>query len=249
MKLVCSDDPTHQSSTLEFCSVCGAPVDDVDGKPGLVATPPVSKRSSAGITGKCPTCGMARIPGDDFCANCGTDYATGSMAIPEPEAVSSVSATAPFSTMTNNPAARVSPSPAVPHVVAPSPVGASRLNTEVNDASSGPLRAILRVDLTPREGRDADAVPPTDQNDRLFILDKEILLFGRTSTWMPIPDAGASRNHGEFVRQPDGTYCVRDIGSANGTSLNGALLNGQELRKIKRGDIIAIGFWHVVKIE
>jgi pSer/pThr/pTyr-binding forkhead associated (FHA) protein len=80
-------------------------------------------------------------------------------------------------------------------------------------------------------------------------MDKDVMPFGRTSAWMPVVDAGVSRHHGEFVRQPDGSYCVRDVGSANGTFLNGKQLQGQELRAIGSLDEIAFGFWHLIKIE
>lgn len=246
MSFVCSDDPQHQSITDEFCSICGAPVqnDNIGGPSNQAVTMQGKFSSAAGRTAAngCPTCGIARIAGDVFCGNCGTEYATGSLVMPEPAMPNppAVIGTAP-SEVQEAVAAQSEP-PSVP----PQTVTNTRA---LGSPTIGSLRAVLCIDLTPRECREVDAVPPSDCSERIFILDNEILPFGRTSAWMPIPDSGASRRHGEFLRHADGYYGLRDVGSANGTLLNGSPLQGQEIRRVKAGDIVTVGFWHIIRIE
>ncbi|MFN8454617.1 MAG: FHA domain-containing serine/threonine-protein kinase [Anaerolineae bacterium] len=52
--------------------------------------------------------------------------------------------------------------------------------------------------------------------------------------------AGVSRRHGRLVRQGD-EWLVEDLGSINGTFLNGAKVEPNQLKKLKNGDIIRCG--------
>lgn len=52
--------------------------------------------------------------------------------------------------------------------------------------------------------------------------------------------AGVSRRHGRLVRQGD-EWWVGDLGSTNGTFLNGAKVEPSQLKKLKFGDIIRCG--------
>jgi pSer/pThr/pTyr-binding forkhead associated (FHA) protein len=42
---------------------------------------------------------------------------------------------------------------------------------------------------------------------------------------------------------------VRDIGSSNGTWLNGERLQGEEVRPVKPGDTLTLGFWTVIEFR
>jgi pSer/pThr/pTyr-binding forkhead associated (FHA) protein len=53
-----------------------------------------------------------------------------------------------------------------------------------------------------------------------------------------VSDLGVSAQHAELRRTPTGRYSIIDVGSHNGTYVNGTRVNQQEL---KEGDIIAIG--------
>jgi hypothetical protein len=53
-----------------------------------------------------------------------------------------------------------------------------------------------------------------------------------------ISDQGVSKQHAELRRTPAGRYSIIDLGSHNGTFVNGTRVSEQEL---KEGDIIAIG--------
>ena len=53
-----------------------------------------------------------------------------------------------------------------------------------------------------------------------------------------VADLGVSKHHAELRRSPDGRYSITDLGSHNGTYVNGTRVSQQELNE---GDIIAIG--------
>jgi diguanylate cyclase (GGDEF)-like protein len=54
-----------------------------------------------------------------------------------------------------------------------------------------------------------------------------------------IIDAGISRRHARVVRQAPGQYIVEDLGSSNGTFINGVRVEGRE--RIDEGDRLGVG--------
>lgn len=58
---------------------------------------------------------------------------------------------------------------------------------------------------------------------------------------IPIPDPKVSRNHAEFMSDRDGQYAVMDLGSSNGTSVNGIALAPRQPRVLAGGDEIRMG--------
>lgn len=54
-----------------------------------------------------------------------------------------------------------------------------------------------------------------------------------------VEDARASRKHARIDRQGEGRFVVRDLGSTNGTFVNGARLLGE--KRLDDGDVISIG--------
>lgn len=54
-----------------------------------------------------------------------------------------------------------------------------------------------------------------------------------------IDDVEVSRRHAQIIRQPDGTYAVEDLGSTNGTFVNGRRSAG--LTPLHPGDVIDLG--------
>ncbi|HMO85153.1 MAG TPA: FHA domain-containing protein, partial [Lacipirellulaceae bacterium] len=76
-----------------------------------------------------------------------------------------------------------------------------------------------------------------DQGTR-FQLEDAVHSVGRTHTHsIRLHDTEVSRNHAEFIRRGD-TYLVRDLGSSNGTFVNGALVNE---RSLVTGDQVQVG--------
>jgi hypothetical protein len=64
----------------------------------------------------------------------------------------------------------------------------------------------------------------------------------------PPPDPGVSRAHAELLRAADGTWAVRDLGSANGTFLDVRRLAGDELAPLAAGDKIRLGIWSRITV-
>lgn len=58
---------------------------------------------------------------------------------------------------------------------------------------------------------------------------------------IPIPDPRVSRNHAEFIPDLSGQYSVMDLGSANGTAVNGIPLPPRIPRLLSGGDEIRMG--------
>ncbi len=76
-----------------------------------------------------------------------------------------------------------------------------------------------------------------DQGSR-FHLEEAVHTVGRTHTHsIRLHDTEVSRNHAEFVRRGD-VYAVRDLGSSNGTFVNGKPVTEQELTS---GDQVQVG--------
>lgn len=80
-----------------------------------------------------------------------------------------------------------------------------------------------------------------------FALDKDVTTIGRpdsaTQNYPDIEidlDDAVSRRHAEIVRRGDG-FCVVDVGSANGTLLNGQILEPDQEQKLAPGDRIHVG--------
>jgi serine phosphatase RsbU (regulator of sigma subunit) len=74
---------------------------------------------------------------------------------------------------------------------------------------------------------------------RVWALDEERQVVGRSSrNSIQIPDATVSKEHAEILRQA-GQWLIRDLGSRNGTRVNGA--DASDLLKLKSGDRIEVG--------
>jgi pSer/pThr/pTyr-binding forkhead associated (FHA) protein len=75
--------------------------------------------------------------------------------------------------------------------------------------------------------------------EQSFVLDRAIISVGRgLESDIAIDDTSISRRHVQFLRQPDGDY-VQDLGSRNGTQVNGELLRTPRL--LLPGDTIVVG--------
>jgi FHA domain len=64
----------------------------------------------------------------------------------------------------------------------------------------------------------------------------------------PPPDPGVSRAHAELLRADDGTWAVRDLGSANGTFLDVRRLAGDEVAPLTAGARIRLGLWSRITV-
>jgi phosphoserine phosphatase RsbU/P len=74
---------------------------------------------------------------------------------------------------------------------------------------------------------------------RVWPLDQDTLTVGRSSKHqVHLPDATVSKDHAEISRQQDG-WAVRDLGSRNGTRVNG--VEASQAIAIRDGDMVEIG--------
>ena len=77
-----------------------------------------------------------------------------------------------------------------------------------------------------------------DGESRSVVLASDVVTIGRlTDCQVTIADKGASRRHAQ-IRQKDGSYILTDLGSTNGTRLNGQTI---QTRELSDGDRITIG--------
>ena len=81
-------------------------------------------------------------------------------------------------------------------------------------------------------------------NNQVFPLTGAPMRIGRESARdIVVPDINASRTHAEIHQEPSGTWIVADLGSTNGTFLNGRQIKSAPLRP---GDTIVIGTTELV---
>jgi pSer/pThr/pTyr-binding forkhead associated (FHA) protein len=96
---------------------------------------------------------------------------------------------------------------------------------------------------------------PVGETERVFPLDLNENLVGRRSDAkgvfpeIMIDDPGVSRRHLKFNKQPDGSFAVLELGSANGTRLNGSDLEAGVVTPVSEGDELTIGMWTRLKLR
>jgi pSer/pThr/pTyr-binding forkhead associated (FHA) protein len=96
---------------------------------------------------------------------------------------------------------------------------------------------------------------PQNAPDLVFPLDLEENLVGRRSDdrgiypEVDINDPGISHRHLKFIRQADGSFVVLEMGSKNGTTLNGVELKPGLPTPIAVGDELLIGSWTRLRIQ
>jgi pSer/pThr/pTyr-binding forkhead associated (FHA) protein len=120
-------------------------------------------------------------------------------------------------------------------------IGFSAVVTEEEQSEArrtGTLIAPLKGDALPKLL--ATAGP---QEGKEFPLYQDVMTVGRTTAdtaWdIPLQDRAVSRPHCRFSKR-DEVWTIMDLGSANGTTLNGAPVSA-EARPLKDGDVLAIG--------
>lgn len=75
-----------------------------------------------------------------------------------------------------------------------------------------------------------------------FVLKDRPAVAGRHAECaIPIPDPKVSRNHAEFIPDQDGQFSILELGSSNGTTVNGIPLPEGALRILSPGDEIRMG--------
>jgi hypothetical protein len=105
------------------------------------------------------------------------------------------------------------------------------------------LMLVVSVDASRSNERGCPS-PPADTPEHVFFLDQPSMVIGRddvAGVHMPITaDPYVSRRHAEIV-DLGGQWGIRDLGSTNGTRLNGSMLVGTEVRLLRPNDVVEIG--------
>jgi hypothetical protein len=180
----------------------------------------------------CLVCGVQRDGSDRYCVNCGYDFEMGEPFVPEPEPQQSngympAPAPAPAPMMAAAPAPMISAAPAAPSLVLLASVNTMRFD----DPGSPP--------------------PPVDLSERTFILDRHSIVIGREGGSLDIPihgDPYISRRHAEIVWMGS-AWGIRDLGSTNGTRVNGVPLEGSEVKLLGPDDVIELGFFSQLTVR
>lgn len=180
-----------------------------------------------------------------FCDTCRYDFVTH---LP----FSAAASANPAANLVPSAAPAASPAPPLPASPLPATVFPPAPASPVAPAGSPALPAVQRwellaqVDASLRKPEDPE---PGDRSERLFPLDLQDHLIGRRSDSadihpeVVIPDPGISRRHARLLRQPGGGMALVDLGSMNGTQVNGNAVAPNVITPLAEGDQVTLGCW------
>ncbi len=243
----------HRSVDDEFCDVCGHEIGDetvVGASPGVSAAPPGRQATTQGPV-RCPACD-GELDGR-FCEECGHDSL---VPAPSPRAATTA---LPVETAAGpaEPAGGVHPSHAADAIAGPpgGPDTAPGVGTWVAVAAAD--RAYFDT-MMAAAGPDASGIAfPYYCPDRRFPLSGERLTIGRLSRSRgidpdidlvgPPEDPGVSHLHALLLAGDDG-WSIVDLGSANGTLVDGEPVPPNTPRRLADGARIHLGAWTVIVI-
>jgi pSer/pThr/pTyr-binding forkhead associated (FHA) protein len=230
----------HNSTESDFCSECGAKILGL----GIaeVVSNPTNKTTSTTVTPSfstqpCPDCSTPHeADSGNFCEICGYNFLTGAKggdplsSFPPPIR----SAVNPPTTAPTQPPNQ----PVVPSI--PAPRAASQ------------WQATISID--PSLATPSSPTAPAQAPITIF-LNQSTNLIGRTSIAraihpeMPLDlDDAVSSRHAILTLHPDGSLILRDIGSSNGTMVNGKEIAIMADVAISSGDEITLGHWTRIKL-
>jgi hypothetical protein len=116
------------------------------------------------------------------------------------------------------------------------------------------VRWDLTVDVDAKLYGSPNPDAPVGQPLQTFTLFDDESLLGRSGTEVRVQipihgDSGVSRRQVLFTRRADGTLTIRDVGSANGTQLNGKELVAGVETPVASGDVVAVGRWTRITVH
>lgn len=253
----------HFSVRLDYCDVCGRPIEAQAPAPGPDAP-----------AQPCPQCGTTRL--GQFCEACGFDFVSGtsrpSWAFSSPAFVpNGDSGTTPSTSLLPRTSLSVATPPA--GSVLPS----DALARGDPDAGSGPAAApgsfgpapwvaIATADRGYFDAIVAAGAPdagmirfPQYCPERRFRLAGREMRIGRRSASRgiepeidltgPPTDPGISHLHAVLLAEPGGGWSVLDPGSSNGTQRNGREIPTGQRVPLRDGDQLGLGAWTVLTIR
>jgi hypothetical protein len=254
----------HQSTDSDYCSECGALIGGSkiavsEPLQGATANKPVPISQEI-----CPDCGTQREGNDRFCEVCRHDFQNNKTGVAE-AIVASKQASMPQEDINKigvpemNHASQQPLAPSNHVIITAKEENVKSQTTGGIEADSlvitQKLNIIISVDKDKVSSWEGESPIKPDTMDRVFPLDLDENLVGRRSQGkgvypeIEINDPGVSRRHLKFIKQSDGSFGVLELGSANGTELNGAILEPGVSTTVKSGDELTFGIWTRLKIE
>lgn len=199
---------------------------------------------------KCPVCGSEQPLGMAYCDQCGSplsdDAAAPQVSAPAQAPVAAGLASSPAQAPVAAVNAPVAAQPEV-HVAVPAApptptFDAPTLPTQPHQSATAADTGVVAPALTFKFSGGAQFSPTTD-----------VVNIGRSDAaqdWHPeldvipygggVPEMGVSRHHARLVRE-DGKYMLMDVGSTNGTYVNGTAIEYNKAAELKDGDTVAFG--------
>ena len=225
----------HSSDEADFCSECGARIQGSASQGAGVEAQaaPAAARQSPSV---CPDCGAPHSADQaNFCEVCGYNFVTGAhgeIPIPAPP---------PMPALTNNGAASAQAEP-------------SESKDSVAETPSHTWKLIVAVDPTLQQA--GSPVPPSGVGPFTVTVTKAVNLIGRSSPkraiFPEIPldyDDAVSHRHAVLSIGVEGALVLRDIGSANGTRLNGSDVQPLTDTPVGDGDQLTLGHWTRITVK
>ena len=238
----------HASTEPDYCSECGAKIQGV--LQLALATNPHNSTvpQAAPAVVNCPDCNAPHEPDSgDFCEICGYNFVTGGHGEVPPVPIMPTPAVETIKQATTN-------GTSVGTSTSHDPLTPRSTPAETAEATAVVLEVVATIDVSLRD--EGSPLPPTTQPPITFRLDKESNLIGRYNDRRGIYpevaldfDDAVSHRHALLNRQPDDSFIVRDIGSTNGTTLNGVELAAMVDTPIKDGDELTLGHWTRLTIK
>jgi hypothetical protein len=210
----------HESADAEYCDICGTP----NPAYSIVRDPGVGSQAGRwSMAEPCLVCGTQRFGVDRYCTNCGYDF---EMDLPLGHGAETM-------------------------VEQPMPATNGMPPAMMATASAAPSLALVTDVNVNRFDEPGSPPPPADVSERLYIVDRSPIVIGRDGSNLDVPihgDPYVSRRHAEIVWTGSG-WGIRDLGSTNGTRINGVVLQGSEVRHLMPEDVIEVGFFSQLKVR
>jgi hypothetical protein len=228
----------HESTATDFCSVCGI---EMAGE----AAPDGNAAPGAQDHEICPVCGS--VKSDNFCGDCGYNFVTKTGGIAAPPPIQPTVVTSPTEVIpTSSEATAEAPAPDT-DAGGHRSVDASGAEAPEKIAAAKMLEVYLTIDTA------IEGAPQT--LPRIFPLESGDYSIGRASLTRKIKpsisadgDDGVSHKHA-LIRQHGDSFAIMDLGSSNGTKLNGVEIIPNTVHTLKKDDVIAMGRWTLLTIH
>ncbi len=235
----------HLSTEADFCSDCGAKIQAASDR----AIPLVPTATSSTALIPCPDCSTVHDPGDgNFCDVCGYNFLTGASGSRFDPGVSAPPLV---------PVEAIAVEPIAAEAIAPLPaplpdlVPLESASPTVTPNSTWCLTLTIEPDLGT-----AESPPAPTQAAIALTLKQSTNLIGRTSEargiFPEVPldfDSAVSHRHALLIIQENGTLNLRDVGSSNGTYINGVEVKPMVDTVLQDGDEFTLGHWTRVRIS